>query len=231
MKKAIKIQHSITYLVLICLLVFVASCKPDEYFLDVNILPAGSGTVSLSPSGGTYEDGTEVTLSPIPASDYIFTSYSGTDASFVNNDRIVMSKNMDITANFELQTMIRLQTGSGLNPGAHIYFVALSKNVNYFDLTTDEKFNYRKTDADWYIDGDVIPFTTDYKEFDLTTGKYYFLLSASGLVMVTTVTVIAGKQAFEIYGTGYEVGLNVLQNKKSSLLFEEKSRRIINYKR
>jgi hypothetical protein len=138
---------------------------------------------------------------------------------------------MDITANFEIKTMIRLQTGSGLNSGAYIYFVALSKDVNYFDFTSDEMFDYRKTDADWYIDGDVIPFTTDYKEFDLSTGEYYFLVSASGLVMVTTVTVLSGKQSFEIYGTNYGVGVHVLTNKKSSLLIEEKSRRIINYKR
>ena len=86
MKKAITIQRSITYLVLICLLVFVASCEPTEYSLHVSTLPAGSGTVNISPSGGIYEEGTEVTLSPMPNSDFLFESWSGTDASSVNNN-------------------------------------------------------------------------------------------------------------------------------------------------
>ena len=380
MKKAIKIQQSITYLFLICLLVFVSSCEKDktEYSLKVNILPNESGTVNLSPGGGTYEEGTEVTLSPIPASNYKFTSWSGIDSSYVSINKIVMSKNMDITANFtllsysiavsvnpensgtitgadtynygqpvsltaapaegytftdwtengtqvstdtaysftangnrtlvanftlisysiaasvnpensgtitgagtfnygqtvsltatpaegytftdwtesgtqvstdatysftaysdrtlvanfEMKTMIRLKTGSGLNYGAYIYFVALSKNTNYFDLSTNEKFEYRKTDADWYIDGDQIPFTTDYKKFNLTAGKYYFLVRGSGTVMVTTVTINPGKQTFSIYGTGYGgLSIDILTNSANKPLIEEKPKKIINYNR
>ena len=230
MKKVIKIQHNIAYLILICLLVFVASCEPTEYSLNVNCLPAGSGTVSLSPGGGIYEEGTEVTLSPIPATDYIFTSWSGTDASSVNDNKIVMSKDMDITANFDLQDMIRLKTGVGLNPGAAIHFVALSKNVNYFDLTTDEKFNYDKTQADWYSDGDIIPFTTDYKEIDTGIGKYFLMLRAYGMVMVTTKTIISGKQTLEIYSSGYGVSVRVVEDTKSARVFEEKARKTITYR-
>jgi hypothetical protein len=93
---------------------------------------------------------------------------------------------------------IRLETGSGLNPGADINFVALSKDVNYFDFTSEELFSYQKTSADWYIDGGVIPFVTNYKEFKLPTGQYYLLLSASGTVMTTTVTVLQKDQTFVI---------------------------------
>ncbi|MBN1186517.1 MAG: InlB B-repeat-containing protein [Bacteroidales bacterium] len=307
MKKIIKFQHIIACLFFTCLIVFTVGCKKDEnpeYSLKINILPVGSGTVDLSPNSGTYPEGIEVTLSPNPSSNYKFTAWSGTDASYVHNNKIIMSKNMDViadfslnsysiaasvnpvnsgtitgagtydygqavllratpadgytftnwtengtqvstdatysftangdrtlVANFDMKTMIRLQSGSGLNTGAHIYFVALSKNTNYFDFTSDEMFDYRKTDADWYIDGDVIPFVTNYKEFGLTTGKYYFLVSASGTVMVTTITVFSGKQTFKIYGTGFVLGVDVMQNTKSVLLFEEKSKRIINYKR
>ena len=143
-----------------------------------------------------------------------------------------MSKNMDLTANFEMTTSIRLQTGSGLNSGAHIYFVALSKNTNYFDLPTDSLFTYRKTDADWYIDGDMIPFTTDYKEFILNTGEYYLLLSGSGTVMVTTVTVLTGKQTFLIYGGQFGgLWVDVVPDGKSAPIIEEKPRRVINYTR
>jgi hypothetical protein len=295
MKKAIEIQCSIIYLVLISLLVFVASCTKEYsldiaiqpansgtvnvspindlyeegtevllspvpqsgyefnswsgsdasgivndrivmskdmkitanfqplYSLQVNILPAGSGTVSLSPDGGIYEEGTEVTLSPTPESGYIFTSWSGTDASSVIDNKIVMTKDMDITANFDLQTMIRLKTGSGLNPGASIYWVALSKDDNYFDL--EDVWAFEKTDADWYIDGGVIPFTTDYKEFDFEPGKYYFMLRASGLIMRTTKTIISGKQTFEIYASFGSVSVRIVDDTKSTGVFEEESRK------
>jgi hypothetical protein len=229
MGKAIKTQKSIAYLFLLCLLLFIPSCT-KEYSLKVNILPAGSGTISLLPGGGTYEEGTEVTLTPVPESDYKFTVWSGADASYLNNDKLVMSKNMDITANFEMKTLIRLKTGSGLNNGAQIYFVALSKDVNYFDLSVDEKFGYRKTDADWYIDGELIPFTTDYKEFDLTTGEYYFLLSATGVVVVTTVTISSGKQTILISGSNGMINIDVSESSKS-MHVEGKSSKTITYKR
>ena len=302
MKKAITIQRSITYLVFISLLLFVTSCKPDEYFLNVNVLPSGSGTVSFSPDGGIYEEGTEVTLSPIPATDYLFTSWSGpdassvndnkivmsknrditanfqaqyslqvnilpvgsgtvslspdggiyedgtevtlspvpesgfifaswtgTDASMVNNDKIVMSKDMDIIANFEPESFIRLKTGDGLNPGEVIHFVALSKNVNYIDL--EDLWGYEKTEADWYSDGGAIPFTTDYKEIDTGTGEYYVMLKASDMVIASTITVISGKQTIEIYSDDWFINVRMLDETKSTRVFEEKSRSVVIDKR
>jgi hypothetical protein len=178
----------------------------------------------------TYPEGFEVTLSPKPASGYKFTAWSGIDASYVNDNKIFISKNIDVIANFEMKTMVRLQSGIGLNKGSQIFFVALSKNVNYFNLSRDEIFAYRKSSADWYIEGDVIPFVTNYKDFELSSGRYYFLVSGTGTVMVTTIDVIPGKQTFSINGTGYGLNVDVLQNNKSALLFEENSRRIINYK-
>jgi hypothetical protein len=308
MKKMIELQQIITCLFFTCLIVFTVGCNKDEnpeYSLKVNIMPVGSGTVDLSPSSDTYPEGIEVTLSPNPSSNYRFTAWSGTDSSYVHNNKIIMSKNMDVianfslnsysiaasvnpensgtitgagtydygqavsltatptegytftnwtengtqvstdvtysftangdrtlVANFEMKTMIRLQSGSGLNSGARIYFVALSKNVNYFDLTSDELFDYNKTDADWYIDGDVIPFVTDYKDFELTLGEYYFLVSGSGTVMVTTVTVNSGKQTFKIYGTNFGgLSIDIVMNSANKSLIEEKSRKIINYNR
>jgi hypothetical protein len=213
MKKAQKFPLGLAFLFSIGLLLSATSCT-KKYSLDIQIEPPNSGSVNASPGGGDYEEGTEVLLSPAPASGYRFDIWSGSDASDVSNNRIVMSKNMKITAIFDLQHMIRLTTGSGLNSGAEIYFVALSKNVNYFDLESDEMFNYNKNDADWYIDGGVIPFTTEYKAFDLDLGDYYFMLRAAGLVMITTTEVISGKQTIEIYSDGYGVSIDHYESTK-----------------
>lgn len=216
-------------LILLGLLVSVASCT-KEYSLDIKIQPANSGSVNASPGGGEYEEGTEVLLSPIPSSGYKFDTWSGSDASNVSNNRIFMSKDMMITANFDLQHMIRLKTGSGLNSGVEIYFVALSKNVNYFDLESEDLFAYNKHDADWYIDGGIIPFTTGYKEFDLALGEYYFMLRAPGYALVTTIDVIAGKQTIEVYSQGYGVKVDVYQSTKSSAPTEKPQRKTMIYR-
>jgi len=199
--------------------------------LDIKVEPPNSGSVNASPSGGDYEEGTEVILSPVPSSGYKFDTWSGSDASNISGNRIVMNKDMSITANFDLQHMIRLKTGSGLNSGVEIYFVALSKNVNYFDLESDDLFAYSKHDADWYIDGAIIPFTTDYKEFDLALGEYYFMLRAPGYALVTTIDVISGKQTIEIYSVGYGVRIDVYESTKGLRVHEKDQRKTIIYRR
>jgi hypothetical protein len=380
MRKMTKIQHIISRLFFTCLIVFSVGCKKDEvqYSLKTSIQPANSGTVDLSPSGANYAEGLEVTLSPKPAAGYQFDKWGGTDASLVSNNKIVMSKNMDIIANFSLssysisasvspansgtitgsgsfnygqtvslkaksavgytftnwtengtqvskdtvfsftananrtlvanfilssyaisasvspansgtiagtgsfnygqnvsltataadgfkftnwtengtqvstnstysftananrtlvanfnmKTLIRLKTGTGLNSGAHIYFVALSKNADYNNFTTEQLFAYKKTDADWYIDGDVVPFTTNYKEFGLDTGEYKLFVSASGTVMYSTVTVVSGKQTYSISGTTFGgIDFDVIKDSKSSMILEKKTRIIVNRKR
>lgn len=108
------------------------------------------------------------------------------------------------------ETMIRLKTGSGLNNGAFIYFLALSKDVNFADLPGDI-FEYDKTKSDWYIDGGEIPFTTDYKKFTKPVGEYYYLLKASGVAMMSTITVKSGKQTCLIYAEQGRLEMDIEQ--------------------
>jgi len=101
MKKQIRFTI-VSHTLLICLLV-ASSCKDDtpEYSLDIDIYPEGSGTVSLSPDGGIYLEGSEVSLIPNASTTYKFKSWSGTDSIYISDNKIVMSKNMEIRANFE----------------------------------------------------------------------------------------------------------------------------------
>ncbi len=91
---------------------------------------------------------------------------------------------------------IRLKTGSGLNNGASIYFLALSKNENFMEHP--DVFGYDKTDADWYIDGGTIPFTTDYKKFLEPAGEYYYLLKASGVAVAGIKSIDSEKQTWVV---------------------------------
>jgi uncharacterized repeat protein (TIGR02543 family) len=70
----------------------------ETYILTVSASPLGTG--SISPSGGEYEFGEQVTLTAYPASGYTFDHWSG-DASG-NSTAITVTMNHDysITANF-----------------------------------------------------------------------------------------------------------------------------------
>lgn len=64
----------------------------------------GSGTVTLDPSGGTYDDGTVVTVTGTPATGYAFSGWSGDLSGMANPARITMDGNKAITATFEKET-------------------------------------------------------------------------------------------------------------------------------
>ena len=70
------------------------------YSLNLIINPVGGGSISLSPSGGTYSDGTTVTMTASPSSGYQFNSWSG-DISGTNLVTIItMNSDKNIIANF-----------------------------------------------------------------------------------------------------------------------------------
>jgi hypothetical protein len=66
----------------------------------------GNGSVTLDPAGGTYSDGTTVTLTPVPDTGYGFDHWSGTDAGDIINTggvyTIMMDDDKSVTANFLL---------------------------------------------------------------------------------------------------------------------------------
>tara|TARA_B100000579_G_scaffold169478_1_gene137986 strand:+ start:5363 stop:6727 length:1365 start_codon:yes stop_codon:yes gene_type:complete len=61
---------------------------------------AGSGG-TVSPTSGTYESGTEVTITATPNSGYTFIGWSGTSSGFDTTLTITINENTSITATFE----------------------------------------------------------------------------------------------------------------------------------
>jgi hypothetical protein len=121
------------------------------YTLTVN--NDGNGSVTLNPTGGTYDAGTDVTLTPVPNTDYVFDSWTGTDAGDVvdNGDgtyTITMDADKSIQANFILITYTLTVNNDGngsvtLNPTGGTYDVGTDvtltpvPNTNYlFDSWT-----------------------------------------------------------------------------------------------
>jgi uncharacterized repeat protein (TIGR02543 family) len=69
-----------------------------QYTLTVNTV--GQGSVTLNPPGGTYNEGTVVTLTAVPASGWQFDNWSGDLSGTANPTTITMNANKTVTANF-----------------------------------------------------------------------------------------------------------------------------------
>ena len=76
----------------------------DRYNLSATVTPEGSGTVSFDPSGGTYFDGTTVTLTAIPGNQYWeFSAWSGDLDGSINPSTLLIDFPKSVTATFSLK--------------------------------------------------------------------------------------------------------------------------------
>jgi uncharacterized repeat protein (TIGR02543 family) len=82
--------------------------------LTISVAPANSGTVTNSPNLPYYAPDSDVTLSAVPSTSWVFSEWSG-DASGTNNPlSVVMTNNKSITARFLPTYFLTLSTnGSG----------------------------------------------------------------------------------------------------------------------
>jgi uncharacterized repeat protein (TIGR02543 family) len=77
---------------------YVPNNNPTTYTLTSNT--SGTGTISLSPSGGTYNAGTLVTVTATAGSGWQFNGWSGDLSGTTNPATITMNSNKTVTANF-----------------------------------------------------------------------------------------------------------------------------------
>ena len=86
------------YFILISLIFFSCQDEIIEYELNITKNPSEGGIVS--PSGGFYSDGTNLSLIAEPNSEYEFVNWSGDVESSSNSVNILMDSDKSITANF-----------------------------------------------------------------------------------------------------------------------------------
>ena len=81
----------------------VSTGSATRYSLSVDASPSAGGSVSLNPSGGTYNDGQQVRLSASPSSGYRFVRWQGDASGTSNPTTITMNHNRSVTAVFEVE--------------------------------------------------------------------------------------------------------------------------------
>jgi len=72
----------------------------QTYSISTSAIPAGGGSISRSPDNETYESGTPVTLTAIPASGYIFDGWDSAPGSLPTLE-ITMNSDKHVTAYFK----------------------------------------------------------------------------------------------------------------------------------
>jgi len=101
-------NYKYLFLVIICVLVVTSigltSCpSPTQtYTLTTGVDPTGAG--SISPSGGQYEQGIQITLTATPTSGYTFDYWDGSASGASPTITITMDSDKTLTAHFESTT-------------------------------------------------------------------------------------------------------------------------------
>jgi len=104
-------RNKLAAVIVVCTIAIVAtivlfSLKPWEgttpfetHTLTTIVSPSGAG--SVSPSGGEYESGVQVTLTANPASGYAFDHWSGSASGTTTTITITIDSDTSLIANFE----------------------------------------------------------------------------------------------------------------------------------
>ncbi|MGH1362178.1 MAG: DUF5123 domain-containing protein [Calditrichia bacterium] len=100
----------------------------------LSVATAGNGSVTLNPEGGVYDIGTEVTLTAVPDSGWVFFEWQGALSGNTNPEVLTITENTTVTAVFEIAT--------GIGDGALVpHEFAVSQNYpNPFNPSTTIKF-------------------------------------------------------------------------------------------
>lgn len=97
----------------------------ESYVLTTSSNPSFGGSISLNPPGGTYSEGTEVTVSAELASGYEFDSWSGAVSSTSNPIKVTMDSDKSITAHFSFSGGVTEGGGGTDEGGLPLAWVAL----------------------------------------------------------------------------------------------------------
>ena len=91
--------------VIVSFILFITCQKDDtiiQYPITINVSPADGG--SVSPSSGTYEEGSTVSLKAIPSSEYLFKNWEGGVTGTNNPINVVITSDKNVIAVFEKKT-------------------------------------------------------------------------------------------------------------------------------
>jgi uncharacterized repeat protein (TIGR02543 family) len=167
------------------------SSGSTKHSLSVNT--SGSGSVSLNPAGGVYDDGDVVTLEAVPAPGWRFTGWSGHLSGTTNPTTLTMGGNRSVTATFVEDsggggggtvTHEETKTGGSSNTGSVSTFFPLTAAEGHLYVAAISTRMYRATPIEVVSIGGL---SLDWQRFETqcggrnTTGiEIWYALGRSG---------------------------------------------------
>jgi len=113
----------------------------EQYTLTTSCIPAGGGSISLSPPGGLYDKGTIVTITALPNVGYSFDYWSGDATGASPITMVTMTRDKHVAAHFITLT-------ENQPPVAHFTYSRDGRIVKFIDSSTDSDGNI----TSWYWD-------------------------------------------------------------------------------
>jgi uncharacterized repeat protein (TIGR02543 family) len=108
----------------------------------ITVGPTTGGSVTLSPPGGVYPSGTQVTLTAVPAVGYVFSSWGGNLSGTTNPQTLLVDANKSVTASFTTPSTPVANFGASPTSGPAPLVVAFS------DLSTGSPTSWAWTFGD-----------------------------------------------------------------------------------
>jgi len=168
---------------------------PQNYTLTTSVV--GNGSITLSPSGGTYASGTVVTVTAVPATGYTFTGWSGSLTGTANPSTITMNANKSVTATFTAsstgtnlalnKTVVVSSTQSSSYPGS--YAVDGNTSTRWSSTSTNNQWIYVDLGTAQTISRVVLKWEAAY------ASAYYIQTSANASTWTTVSSVTGGNGA------------------------------------
>jgi uncharacterized repeat protein (TIGR02543 family) len=191
------------FLLAICVALFTVNCSPEPeipvYTLTVT---AGDGG-TVSQTGGSYDEGTSVSITATPNTGYDFSGWTGSETSNSPTISVVMNSNKSITANFsKKQYAINISgsvTKGSYVSGSELTFFELNNSFNQ----TGKSFNTNITDDLGNFALNISGLTEEYAR---VVGNGYYWNEVTNEVTESKLTLLGLCQ------TSQEINLNAITN-------------------
>jgi PKD repeat protein len=194
-----------------------AEVPPDSCTLAVSTAGIGTGSVALDPSGGTYVEGTVVTLTATADTGSVFAGWSGDVTGSTNPTTVTMTSNKTVTATFIVESgetsdfVCRIRTSGGDYATLSGWEAAIES-----DLTSPASLVFTVSDTGTYDpatdDGQTVTFTgggTGTLKHVGVSGQAY-IVDCAGTISEGEVTCFSGS-VFTVSDAGRQIGLAIAE--------------------
>ncbi|MBI2424223.1 MAG: hypothetical protein HYV27_15435 [Candidatus Hydrogenedentes bacterium] len=185
----------------------------------------GQGTVEVSPENGPYDSGTTVTLTPTPATDWVFDHWEGdltgnSDPGTLTMDgdktvTAVFVQGFSLTSNTSGQGTLEVLPAEGPYTSGSVVTLTPTAEVDWVfdhwegDLTGEADPGELTMDSDKTVTGVFVELTVKIRDVEVTEDRIEVLLGPTGVIGTLVLTLTGPGGPHEILSASREAGQHV----------------------